>query len=71
MNVIPIALAMFVSILLFAVLSFILPVFDDYYALYKVIQETLQLSDWECFKMAFQDACSDVFNIKSDEEVDD
>lgn len=71
MNVISIALAMFVSVLLFVVMSFILPVFYDYYALYKVVQESYQLSDWECFKMAFQDACSDVFNIESDEEVDD
>lgn len=64
MNVISIALAMFVSVLLFVIISFILPAFYDYYALYKVVQESYQLSDWECFKMAFQDACSDVFNIE-------
>lgn len=71
MNVISISLAMFVCVLLFVVMSLILPVFYDYYALYKVVQSSYQLSDWECFKMAFQDACCDVFNIKSDEEADD
>jgi hypothetical protein len=49
----------------------VIPRFLDYHTLYLMIQESCQLSDWECFKMAFQDACSDVFDIKSDEEVDD
>ena len=67
MNVFIIGLVMFVWILLFLVLSYILPVFNDYYTLYKVVQDTYQLSDWECFKMAFQDTICDVFNIESDE----
>jgi hypothetical protein len=71
MNIFTIILAMFICLLLILVVSAILPVFTDYYALYKIVQASYQLSDWECFKMAFQDACSDVFNIESDEEVDD
>ena len=60
-----------VEILILLLLVTVIPRFLNYHTLYLMIPESCQLSDWECFKMAFQDACRDVFDIKSDEEVDD